>query len=263
MEPEQIHTKLPNQISDKTSNKIASIRSFLFDIFICLWGIVIPLVYCQSWIKNDSTLADRGAKNWAKFSLLVLEKLCGIKYEIRGLKNLPKNSTGEKGFVVACKHQSMWETIIFHLIFHRPVYSWKKELLKIPFYGWFLRAMSGITIDRKGGPRALKSLLAQSKKYIDQGQNVIIFPQGTRTPAGANIKDYPYQSGIVAIYQHLQVDVVPVALNAGVYWNKKDVKKSGTIILEFLPIIKAGLDKKKFLQQLETAIENKSEQLLN
>jgi 1-acyl-sn-glycerol-3-phosphate acyltransferase len=243
------------------------IRSFLFDFFICTWGIIIPLLYCQSFINNDSVIADRGAKKWAQVSLWVLEKLCGIKYEIRGLENLPKanvtNGVNAKngGFVVACKHQSMWETIIFHLIFNRPVYSWKKELLKIPFYGWFLEMMSGITIDRKGGAKALKNLLSQAKKYSDNGQNIILFPQGTRTPVGANTKDYPYQIGIVAIYHHLQVQVVPAALNSGVCWGKKGSKKPGTIILEFLPPIPAGLEKKEFLQKLENAIEGKSEQL--
>ena len=219
--------------------------------------MIVPIAYIKAIIDNDSKLADQGARIWAQFSLFILEKLCGIKYEIRGLENLPK----ENGFVVACKHQSMWETIVFHLIFNRPVYSWKKELLKIPFYGWFLRAMSGITIDRKGGAKALKNLLSEAKKYTNNGQNIILFPQGTRTPAEASIKDYPYQIGIVAIYHHLQVDVVPAALNSGTYWNKKGTKKLGTIILEFLPPIKAGLEKKEFLQKLETAIETKSQEI--
>ena len=233
------------------------IRSFLFDFFICVWGMIIPLLYSQCFANKDSALADRGAKKWAQVSLWVLEKLCGIKYEIRGLENLPK----ENGFVVACKHQSMWETIVFHLIFNRPVYSWKKELLKIPFYGWFLEVMSGITIDRKGGAKALKNLLVQAKKYSENKQNIILFPQGTRTPIGASATDYPYQIGIVAIYHHLQVQVVPAALNSGFCWGKKGSKKPGTIILEFLPPIQAGLEKKEFLQRLETAIEVKSNEL--
>lgn len=219
--------------------------------------MLIPIIYSGAFINHNSALADRGAKKWARISIWVLDKLCGIKYEVRGLENLPK----ESGFIVACKHQSMWETIIMHIIFDRPVYSWKKELLKIPFYGWFLRMMSGITIDRKGGAKALKSLLSEAKKYVNHKQNVILFPQGTRTPSGASTADYPYQVGIVAIYHHLQVDVVPAALNSGIYWNKKGSKKPGTIILEFLPAIKPGLAKKEFMQELETAIETKSEQL--
>ncbi len=219
--------------------------------------MTVPIIYSKALFTKDSKLADKGAKLWAKFTLFVLDKVFGIKYEIRGLENLPKKN----GFVVACKHQSMWETIVFHLIFNRPVYSWKKELLKVPFYGWYLGAMSGITIDRKGGAKALKNLLAQAKKYTEEGQNVIIFPQGTRTPIISNATEYPYHSGIVAIYNHLNVDVVPAALNAGLYWNKKGLRKTGTIILEFLPPIKPGLEKKEFLQKLEIAIEEKSKEL--
>jgi len=195
--------------------------------------MIVPIIYSLAFICNNSALADRGAKVWAKFSLWMLEKLCGIRYEIRGIENLPK----ENGFIIACKHQSMWETIIFHIIFDRPVYSWKKELLKIPFYGWFLKVMSGITVDRNGGAKALKNLLVQAKKYIDNQQNIILFPQGTRTPVDSNTKNYPYKSGIVAIYNHLQSPVVPAALNSGVYWNKNNKKKPGKIILEFLQAI--------------------------
>ncbi len=235
-----------------------TIRNFFFKIISCVWGIVIPIVYCLSFINKNSALADKGAKNWTKFSIWLLEKLCGISYEIRGLNNLPK----ETPFVVACKHQSMWETMIFHLIFHRPVYSWKKELLRIPFYGWFIKRMSGITIDRKGGASALKSLLRQAKNYSDKKQIIIIFPQGTRTPIGSSSKDYPYQPGITAIYQNLKIDVVPAALNSGVFWAKNGAKKPGKIILQFLPKISPGLDKKAFLNKLENEIEQNTKILL-
>ncbi|MFT5703390.1 MAG: 1-acyl-sn-glycerol-3-phosphate acyltransferase [Rickettsiales bacterium] len=230
------------------------IRSFIFNIAICLAGIIVPILYSKAIFTKDSALADKGAKVWARFSLFALEKLCNIKYEIRGLENLPK----ENGFVIACKHQSMWETIVFHIIFDSPVYSWKKELLKIPFYGWYLKVMSGITIDRSGGAKSLKNLLGEAQKYANLKQNIILFPQGTRTPKNAKTANYPYQSGVAAIYNHLKVDVVPAALNSGEYWNKNGNRKSGTIILEFLPIIKAGLNRKDFMQKLETAIEDRS-----
>jgi 1-acyl-sn-glycerol-3-phosphate acyltransferase len=140
---------------------------------------------------------------------------------------------------------------------NRPVYAFKKELLKIPFYGWYLTIMSGITIDRKGGAGALKSLIKQSKKYLSQGQNIVIFPQGTRTPIGANTKDYPYQSGITALYLSCDVKVVPATLNSGNFWPKTGFKKnSGTIILQFLDPIETGLSKKEFILELEEKIES-------
>jgi 1-acyl-sn-glycerol-3-phosphate acyltransferase len=236
------------------------IRSLLFSIFINVWGIIIPIIYSSVFITNNTKTADRGAKLWSGFIAFILEKFFGIKYEVRGLENLPKNG----GYIVACKHQSMWETYIMHLVFNRPVYAYKKELLKIPFYGWFVGKMSGIVVDRKGGTKALKSLLSSSKEYLNNNRVIIIFPQGTRTPVNSDVKDYPYQSGIVALYSALNAKIVPAALNSGVYWNKKGLTgKAGKIILEFLPAIESGLDKKEFLAKLEEVIEDESRKLLN
>ena len=202
-------------------------------------------------------MADHGAKVWAKFSLWMLKKLCGIDHEILGIKNIP-----ERACIIACKHQSMWETIVMHLVCKRPVYVYKKELLKIPFYGWYVARMSGIKLDRKGGASALKDLIRQSKKYLAQGQNIIIFPQGTRVPLNTNSNQYPYQSGIAALYLACDVEVVPAALNSGAFWPKSSaLKKSGKITLEFLEPIKTGLSKQEFMKKLENATEIESAKL--
>lgn len=220
--------------------------------------MLIPIFYSDVFITNSRKRADNGALAWSRFVAYVLKKLCGIDYEVRGLENLPK----EGGFIVACKHQSMWETMIMHLIFKHPAYAYKKELLNIPFYGWFLRRMSGIAIDRKGGAKALKLLLSQSKEYIDKGQVIVIFPQGTRVPVGASCEKYPYQPGIAALYSQLKCPIIPAALNSGVFWNKsKTYKKSGKIILEFLPAIDPNTDRKEFLPKLEEVIEKRSFEL--
>ncbi len=194
---------------------------------------------------------------WAVGSLWMLKKLCGVDHEVRGLDKLPKEAC-----IVACKHQSMWETIVMHTVFNRPVYAYKKELEKIPFYGWYLKVMSGIKVDRKGGASALKNLVKQTKFYIGEGQTVVLFPQGTRVPVGASAKDYPYQAGVTALYLACGVKVVPAALNSGVYWPKhKAMKNSGKIVLEFLDPIEPGLSKQEFNQRLQDAIEPKSDLL--
>lgn len=233
------------------------IRSIIFEIFIALWGMIIPIIYSGAFLTGSSKHADKGALSWSRFVAYVLKKVCKIDYEVRGLENLPK----EGGFIVACEHQSMWETMIMHLIFKHPVYAYKKELLKIPFYGWFLGKMSGIAIDRKGGAKALKDLIKDSKKYLEDDRKVIIFPQGTRVPFGKN-KDYPYQPGITALYSQLNFPIIPASLNSGKYWSKsKTFKKSGTIILEFLPPIDTKTNRKEFLPLLEKTITKKSAQL--
>ena len=149
-----------------------------------------------------------------------------------------------------------------HMIVKRPVYVYKKELEMIPFYGWYLKVMSGIKLNRKGGATALKSLIKQSKNYLEKGQNVIIFPQGTRVPVNGDVEKYPYQAGIAALYLSSNVKVVPAALNSGLFWPKhKLMKNPGTITLQFLEPINPGLKKAEFMQKLEEVIEKKSSEL--
>jgi 1-acyl-sn-glycerol-3-phosphate acyltransferase len=233
------------------------LTSLLFQIFIILWGALIPIIYFPAFITKNAKLADCGAKLWAIVSLWMLKKLCGIDYKIIGREKIPQEPC-----IIACKHQSMWETIVMHLVLNRPVYAFKKELLKIPFYGWYLRVMSGIIVDRKGGASALKDLIKQTRKYLAGGQSIVLFPQGTRVPIGASADKYPYQAGVTALYLACNVKVVPAALNSGIFWEKnKILKKRGKIILEFLNPIEAGLSKQEFNLRLKEAIEKKSAEL--
>jgi len=233
------------------------LRSIIFSFSINLWGAIIPILYSPAFITRNTKFADHGAKMWAIGSLWLLKKLCGIDHEIRGLDKLPKEPC-----IIACKHQSMWETIVMHLVFHHPVYAYKKELQKIPFYGWYLKVMSGIKVDRKGGASALKDLIKQTKSYLSKGQTIVLFPQGTRVPVGGSIEKYPYQAGVTALYLACGVKVVPAALNSGVYWPKHKAKKNpGKIILEFLDPIEPGLSKQEFNQRLQQATEAKSDEL--
>jgi 1-acyl-sn-glycerol-3-phosphate acyltransferase len=235
------------------------LTSFLFWLLINCWGAIIPVIYFPVFITRSSWLADHGAKTWSAVVLWLLKKLCKIDYEIIGMEKLPSESC-----IVACKHQSVWETIVMHLIFKRPAYVFKKELLQIPFYGWFVRIMSAIKIDRKGGSAALRDLIKQTKKYLACNQTVIIFPQGTRVNIGNSTGQYPYQIGIAALYLSCNVKVVPAALNSGVFWPKNTLlKKPGKITLEFLEPINPGLSKQEFIAHLSEAIEKRSTELVD
>lgn len=232
--------------------------SLVFSVFMAIWGFLIPVIYSlPALIFSSSKIADHGAKIWAVVLMWVLKNLCGISYKVVGKNHIPNEPC-----IIACKHQSMWETVIMHLIINRPVYAYKKELELIPFYGWFLKVMSGIKVDRKGGAKALKSIIGQSKSYLSKGQSIVIFPQGTRVPIEAGIDRFPYQSGIVALYNSCNAKVVPVALNSGLFWSKDKLKKRGTIIIEFLEPIEPGLSKSDFTKRLIDAIEIKSSELV-
>lgn len=234
------------------------ISSIAFWIFLNVWGTLIPILYSFVFITRSTKTADHGAKVWAIVTLWMLKKLCKIDYKIIGLDKIPKEAC-----IIACKHQSAWETIVMHLVLNQPVYAFKKELLKIPFYGWYLTIMSGITVDREGGVSALKDLIKQTKKYLTKGQSIVLFPQGTRVPVGETVEKYPYQAGVTALYLACGVKVVPAALNSGLFWEKnKMLKKPGTIILEFLDPIEPGLSKQEFNSKLQEAIEKRSDELI-
>ena len=239
-------------------NIISFCKSLLFYIILFLFSFLIPTIFfIPSIIFKSNKIADYGAKIWAQIIMFSLKNICGINYQIINKHNIPNYPC-----IFACKHQSMWETIIMHLIIKQPVYAYKTELLKIPFYGWFLNAMSGIKVQRKGGASALKHVLQQAKKYLSKNQSIVIFPQGTRVEVFGKIFQYPYQPGIIALYQNCQVPVVPIALNSGIFWPKKLFShKSGTILIEFLPPINIGLNKQQFIQTLTQQLEEKSQQL--
>ncbi len=127
----------------------------------------------------------------------------------------------------------------------------------MPFYGWYVKQMSSIAIDRNGAASALKAMIKQTKKRLGEGHNVVIFPQGTRTPVGASAKEYPYQIGVAALYMSCGVKVVPAVLNSGEFWSKGlKIKGSGCIKIKLLDPIEPGLSKEEFMQVLQDRIEN-------
>lgn len=187
--------------------------------------------------------------------LFCMKRIAKIDLEIRGLENIPKGEA-----IIASKHQSAMETFFFHTILKRCVYVLKRELLLVPLFGWSLAKSGCIGINRKAGGSALKKMLAGCKKALKNGNQIIIFPEGTRRMPDA---EPSYQPGIALIYSACNIPVIPVALNSGLFWPKRAfAKKSGKIIIEFLKPIESGLDKREFMKNLEDAIETGSKNLL-
>ncbi len=230
------------------------IRSVLFNIAFFAWAFISAILFIPFFIISDRT-AQQVGKPWAVLSLFFARTLCGIKYEVRGTENIQNTPA-----IYASKHQSAWDTIIFHILLKRAAFVLKKELLRIPFWGWYLWRMKMIAIDRSAGASAIKQLIRDSKAALEEGRPIIIFPEGTRTRPGAAPN---YLPGTTAMYSALNVPVVPVALNSGVYWGKNAFFKTpGTIIIEFLPPIAPGMNKKEFAQKLENDIENATNKLM-
>lgn len=235
-------------------HNVTFVRSLLFNIFFPLWTFFVSII-CSPLLFFPAFLPMVGYI-WAAGTVAGLWLFCGIRMDIRGRENLPSQGA----YVLAAKHQSAWDTFIFHLLCPKPVYVLKKELTRIPFFGLYLVHMGMICIDRSGGMSSLKELIKQSNLSLKQGRPVIIFPEGTRTAAGSKGE---YQPGIAAIYSQSQAPIIPVALNSGLCWGKDAfAKKPGTIVLEFLPPILPGLKRDEFMQHLETVIEEASERLI-
>lgn len=230
------------------------LRSALFNLCFFSWSMLASLLFAPLFIVSARAAQKSGAP-WAKVTLWLARLLCGIRYEIRG-----QQYKIDGPVIYASKHQSAWDTAIFLVLFARPAYILKRELLRIPLWGWYLWRMRMIAIDRSAGASSIKHMLRQSKEALAEGRPLVIFPEGTRTRPGAAPTYHP---GIIALYSQLQVPVIPVALNSGLYWGKNAfLKRPGTIVMEFLPPIAPGLPKVSFLPQLQETIESASQSLL-
>jgi 1-acyl-sn-glycerol-3-phosphate acyltransferase len=186
---------------------------------------------------------------WSRIIIASARAICGISYRILGAENIP-----DKPCIVMSKHQSAWETLAFHVIFPPQVTVVKKELLRIPFFGWGLAVLSPIAIDRSAGTRALKQIEEQGIARLKQGFWIIVFPEGTRIKPGTKGAYHPGGAWLAA---RSGAKVLPVALNSGEYWGRKTIlKRPGTITVSIgKPIDPAGMKADELNARVETWIE--------
>lgn len=227
-------------------------RSLLYNLALYLTAITIGLLATPALILPRPA-AVFVISRLSRIVLWELQLIAGTKLEIRG--TLPKGAT-----LVAAKHQSMWDTLAFVALLDDPAMVLKAELLLIPYYGWFSWKTRMIGIDRGSGSAAIRRLVSQGKQAIADKRPVVIFPEGSRMAPDA---DPAYKPGVAALYRQLGVECVPVAVNSGLYWpRRRFLRKPGTIVLEFLPAIPAGLDRAGFMAALETSIEQATARLV-
>ena len=230
------------------------IRSLLFNIV----GYTAIALGC---ITNSILgLFSRKAtmKTWNNIFLpavaIALRYIAGTKIEIRGRQYIDQ----EKG-VYAGKHQSAVETYVLTTILKRASMVMKKELTYIPIFGWAQAFYGLIPIDRSAGSAAMKNMLRNAKKMIENKRPIIIFPEGTRRKPG---QEPAYKPGVALLYQHLNQPVIPIATNTGFFWAKNSfLRYPGKIIFEFLPPITPGLNKQEFMEKLQNTIEEKCNEL--
>ncbi|MFA5951231.1 MAG: lysophospholipid acyltransferase family protein [Hyphomicrobium sp.] len=199
--------------------------------------------------------AMAGLKAHAMASLWLLKRVAGTGIEVRGLEKLPRGAC-----LVVSKHQSAWDTFALVPLFRDPAIVLKDELKWIPFYGWFCIKFKHILVKRDKASTALKAMIRDARNRASQGREVVIFPEGTRQAPGA---PPDYKPGYVALYEGLNLPCVPLALNSGLYWpRRKLMRYPGTIVVEFLEPLPAGMARKEFRATLEQRLEAACDRLV-
>ena len=222
-----------------------AIRSALFAAgFVAATAMLVFLLSPALFASRGT--ARRAGAVWGHVTIFLLRAVAGIRHEVRGPLPPP-------GSIVAAKHQSAWETLVLAALLPDPVYVVKRELLSIPGVGWYFRRAGQIAVDRQGGAPALRLMVQGAKAALENGAQLVVFPEGTRTAPGER---RPYHPGIAALYRETGAVVVPVALNSGHHWSRRGFRmRPGTIRLEFLEPIPPGMDRRAFMACLEERIE--------
>lgn len=238
----------------RSSIRLVALRSLLFQAAFWTFSTIINLAYIPALLLDRRVVLD-GQETWARVSFWLLRHIVGLDYEVRGRENLPQGAA-----IIAGKHLSMWETVAAHVLVHHPATVMKRQLLMIPGYGWYARKAKMIIVDREAGVKSIRSMLAAAKARLAEGRSIVIFPEGTRRPMGA---EPDYKPGVAALYGALDVPCVPMAHNSALFWPRRGfLRKPGRIIVEFLPAIPAGLKRHDFMAELQRRLEEGTDRLL-
>lgn len=231
------------------------IRSVLFSLWLYL-SMPLFAVGLSPALLGSHRLAMGVIKGWARFVLFGLRWIAGIKVEVRGLEHRPTGAA-----LVAAKHQSMLDVVAPFTFLDDPCFVMKKELMPLPFFGWFAWKTKMIPVDREAHAKALKDMVKHTRARLSDGRQIMIFPEGTRTQPGAPGQ---YKPGVAAIYRDVEVPCHLIATNSGQHWPAKGMTgfKPGTVVFEFLPPVDASLKRIEFMKQMEGRIETTSTALL-
>jgi 1-acyl-sn-glycerol-3-phosphate acyltransferase len=238
----------------RSAPPVIVVRSSLFNALFYLALLAYLVVAIPSLLMPRWGIL-RLAQIWAHTNLALLRIVCRIDVDWRGLEKIPPGAV-----LVAAKHQSIWETFALLTILRDPTFILKRELLWIPFFGWFARHAGMIPVDRGGRKAALVAMTARARAALGQGRQIVVFPEGTRRPTGAEPK---YKIGIAHLYAKGAVPCVPIALNSGLFWpRRKFMRYPGTITVEVLDPIGPGLPMDEFFTRLQHEIESATARLV-
>jgi 1-acyl-sn-glycerol-3-phosphate acyltransferase len=231
------------------------VRSAAWAAVFYLWSAIMAMVMIP---------IAAGPRRWTIAAMRVwgiglnrlIRPVAGITVEFRGLQYAPKGAA-----LVAAKHQCMYDTMAPFEVLPDFAYVMKKELLWIPFYGWYSARARMLAIDREGHSKTLRKMMADARRARDEGRQIVIFPEGHRMPPGAPPH---YQPGVAGLYRDLGLPCTPLATNSGMHWPAHGfIRRPGKIVFEFLEPIPAGLHRGEFMRTLQERLEAASTRLLS
>lgn len=230
------------------------LRSLIFNIVFVTFNSLWFILAIAAWFMPRGSM-HLFARGWARVVVWLHRVIIGARLEIRGRERIP-----EGPILVAAKHQSAWETIALLLPFKKSTYILKQELLDIPLFGRHLKCADQIAIDRGQRAQALAKMMVEAKARLAEGAQIIIFPEGTRRPAGAVPN---YKIGATRLYTRFNVPCIPIAMTSGLAWPRSSfLHYPRPILVEFLEPIPAGLPAAEFQQRMQEAIETNTDRLL-
>jgi len=233
-----------------------TIRSLIFVVWL-YGGMAVIGVAALPTLLLPRRFAIRAIGIFAEYLRIGLRFICGIRVELRGREHIPPGP-----LLVAGKHQAMLDVFIPFILFRDPVVIMKRELLWYPALGWYALKAKMIPIDRAGTSKTLKKMLGEAKQRAEAGRQVLIYPEGTRTRPGAT--PLYLGAGAMALYNTLDVPVVPLATNSGLCWKARGLtRRPGLVVYEALPPLPAGMERKQMFSELKTGLEAASERLLD
>lgn len=230
------------------------LRSIAFNVLFYLNTLVYLIIALPTFFMPYTAILEV-AKSWGRVNLVLLRVVAGVKYEIRGREKIPPGA-----ILVAAKHQSAWETFALVPLFPNPVFILKRELQWIPIFGWLTIKGRMVPVDRRKGAKALSAMIERARIELALQRQLIIFPEGTRRPAGA---EPAYKHGVAHLYVAEGVPCLPIALNSGLFWPRRSILRyPGTVVMEILDPIPPGLGRDEFFARLQDAIEPATARLI-
>jgi 1-acyl-sn-glycerol-3-phosphate acyltransferase len=230
------------------------VRSIAFNLLFYLTTLIYLVIALPTFFMPYRAIIAV-ARAWGRANLALLRIVAGIDIEVRGADKIPKGP-----IIVASKHQSAWETFALLPLFDNPLFIVKRELEWLPIFGWLMIKGRMVPVNRSAGSQALVAMTERACIELADNRQLIIFPEGTRRPAGAEPR---YKYGVAHLYAGAGVPCVPIALNSGLFWPRRSIlRHPGTVVVEIIDPIAPGLDTDVFFKRLQDELESATARLI-